>query len=395
MATLNATGISLTTVRKYADLAVGYMQAGHTVPQWWMPNITKPHNALGTSIQTVRSARRTDGTFVAHAARVVGFVAAARSLNEAIPLAARRAVVEADHAAFLLLSEDVDPSRLGFGAFTRGVKYTLDQWVAQYDSGAAPVMARQQAALNSVVRYVSATRDAGGNPAVVFDLDGCLFRSGNRQAAILRDVAVAHSHKALPALVHTYISHPASIGYDLMLELSSRDVQDEGFLGDLRSAWKTRFFTDLCSTDDAAPGGPEFVRAVMEVGGLVIYYTGRHETSVTKPDLAGGMKQGTLKAMERAGYPLPDDDRVFLVMKRLWEEDDFTFKEGALGRIDALGTVVAAFDNEPKAVNIFSQRWSPASVFRVSRSRLPNRADCLQGLIPLPSSSVDIADFRR
>ena len=71
------------------------------------------------------------------------------------------------------------------------------------------------------------------------------------------------------------------------------------------------------------------------------------------------MREGTRACLARCGMVTPPGEggRVHLVMKPTLKEDDDAFKREAHVRLGRMGTVVAAFDNEPAPPG----GWRPAA----------------------------------
>jgi hypothetical protein len=92
------------------------------------------------------------------------------------------------------------------------------------------------------------------------------------------------------------------------------------------------------------------VSTLAACGSVVAYVTGRPER----------MREGTLEAFARHGFPQPGGPRVHLVMNDDPGLGDDAWKETARARVEALGEVVAAFDNEPTHVNLYARAWPRA-----------------------------------
>jgi hypothetical protein len=191
-------------------------------------------------------------------------------------------------------------------------------------------------------------RAAGAGALVVFDLDSTLLDNRPRQARILRDYGVA---AGVPALAGARTEHWAD--WDLsaaMRRAGCGEAEVAAHLPRLREFWKERFFTSAyCRDDDAIAGAPAYARALLEAGARLAYVTGRPRA----------MAAGTLEVFRRTGIPLPDGERVRLLTRPDGSSDD-AWKAEAARRISALGTVVAAFDNEPLHVNGYARAWPGA-----------------------------------
>ncbi len=213
------------------------------------------------------------------------------------------------------------------------------------ENRAAP-SAQSALVLRRVLDAVRVTRDA----VAVFDLDSTLFDNRPRQARILREYGAA---RGVPALAAVSAEH-FTTGWDLghaMRAAGLAAAQVEAIAEDVKAFWRERFFTSAyCVADVPIPGAAAFVRAVAEAGGLVAYCTGRHEP----------MREGSAESLRAGGFPVPGVPRVELIMKATLEETDDAFKRVAHARLRALGTVVAAFDNEPTHINDYHRVFPEA-----------------------------------
>lgn len=146
-----------------------------------------------------------------------------------------------------------------------------------------------------------------------------------------------------------------------------------------RRFWLDWFFTSAyCRLDVPLPGAAAFVRQVAAAGAQVAYVSGR----------PAGMADGTCQAFRAHGFPLPDGRRVHLQLKPRRELSDDGWKAEAPGRLDRLGQVVAAFDNEPAHVNGYARAWPAALAVHLDTDHSDRPVEVLPGV---PS----ILDFRR
>lgn len=199
-------------------------------------------------------------------------------------------------------------------------------------------------ALERVLERVLETRASGEVPVVVFDLDDTLFSTQNRHLRILGEFAASRAGgaQALASLP------PGALRYSIKDTARAAGVTDEALLRDLQAFWFERFFADeYLGADAPVPGAPAFVRSVIEAGGVVVYLTGRDET----------MREGTLQALEQAGFPAPDGEAVRLILKPRFDAQDLAFKREAFETVAALGAVAAGFENEPAYLNAMLERF--------------------------------------
>ncbi len=186
-------------------------------------------------------------------------------------------------------------------------------------------------------------------PIAVYDLDSTLFCTGPRNLAIAR--AFSEYRHELRPFVDRLEAH--RMGWNVMADLQEAGFADEAILTELRHFWRATFFTDhFVKMDGVYPGTVELVHVLRNAGCLTYYLTGRDDP---------GMRQGTLHALESAGFPLPSED-VILHLKPTWEEDDLAFKTQVFEDLRALGEVVLAFENEPANANGFLRAFPSATV---------------------------------
>jgi hypothetical protein len=98
-------------------------------------------------------------------------------------------------------------------------------------------------------------------------------------------------------------------------------------------------------------GAPRFLATLLRTGARIVYVTGRHEA----------MREGSVRCFTKCGMPEPTaDGLVTLLMKPTLREDDDAYKRTAHALLRSMGTVLAAFDNEPTHVNDYATRFPEA-----------------------------------
>lgn len=212
---------------------------------------------------------------------------------------------------------------------------------------------------------------------VVFDLDSTLFDNRPRQARILHEYGVS---AGLAVLTKTTPRHFTSWRLtDAMRNVGLDERRIEEHAKPARAFWLQRFFTSAyCEDDVPIAGAVAYVNDVAEAGAQVAYVTGRH----------AAMGPGTVANFARWGFPLPDERRVYLLLKPRFEIGDDEWKQQAYARLDELGVVVAAFDNEPAHINVYAERYPGALCVRLA-------TDDSGRPIPLLPSVRSIASFVR
>jgi hypothetical protein len=217
-------------------------------------------------------------------------------------------------------------------------------------------------------------------PAAAFDLDSTLLMNKVRQARIVREYGQAHGDKRLAAC-----PPEAVVSWDLrdtakLCGLSSEEA--ERIAEPMRLFWRERFFTsEYCKDDTPVAGARDFLAKVKNLGGEILYITGRHQE----------MGEGTLESFRRAGFPLPDGGQVQLWLKPKLADDDDAWKELCHKRLQAMnggdgfagdgrsanarsiGGIACAFDNEPTHVNAYKRAFPDAVVVHLDtdHSRRP------------------------
>lgn len=222
------------------------------------------------------------------------------------------------------------------------------------------------------------SRELGARGVLVFDLDSTLFDNRPRQVKILREFG---EKKGLAALVANRVEHWAS-GWDMrgaMVNAGLPAAEADALLPEAKEFWRARFFTSEYSACDVEiAGAADFLREALATGVQIAYVTGRHEA----------MRAGTEQAMRSCGMPLPDGGAVRLLMKPVLEENDDAFKERAVAQIRALGTAIAAFDNEPTHANGYRKSFPDARIVHLATDHSGRPVALLDGIVSIP-------DFRR
>jgi hypothetical protein len=185
----------------------------------------------------------------------------------------------------------------------------------------------------------------------VFDLDSTVFDNRPRQARIVREYGAAHG---LNGLLRCQAWH-FSTGWDLKPAALACGLTEDEYVAHqkpLKSYWSQRFFTpDYCADDVEIVGAPRYLNALAQTGVQLVYLTGRQED----------MRPGSVACLRRCGMPVPAaHGPVRLLMKPSLHESDDAYKRVAHAQLHELGTVIAAFDNEPTHVNDYAKNFPEA-----------------------------------
>lgn len=192
---------------------------------------------------------------------------------------------------------------------------------------------------------------SGPQGLLVFDLDSTLFDNRPRQARIVREYGAARN---LPQLT-TCQAWDFTSGWDLRGAVIKRGISAgdaEALYPDLKAFWQERFFTSEYAEDDIEiVGSPRYLHRLDYVKARVIYVTGRHEA----------MRAGTERCIERCRMPMPNaGGHVQLLMKPQLPDSDDEYKRTMHAQLRSMGTVLAAFDNEPTHINDYAVKFPEA-----------------------------------
>ncbi|WP_239014345.1 hypothetical protein [Archangium violaceum] len=220
-------------------------------------------------------------------------------------------------------------------------------------------------------------RSLGTQAVLAFDLDSTLFDNRPRQARILREFGLARAVEKLSACE----PHHWESGFDMrgaMRNCGLSEEEVEGLYDAVRSFWLEHFFTsDYCVDDVAIHGAAAFTHAVVATGARLVYVTGRHE----------GMRAGTVESMRRNGLAVPGEGRVELLMKPSERDNDDAFKREAHARLGEMGTLIAAFDNEPTHANDYLLRFPEAKVVHLATDHSGRPVTLLDEIVSVPHFS--------
>lgn len=186
---------------------------------------------------------------------------------------------------------------------------------------------------------------------LVFDLDSTVFDNRPRQARIIREFGALHAHELLTKCQAWHFTS----GWDLRgacVACGLSQAEADAIFPELKSFWGKRFFTSkYCEDDIEIVGAPRYLHALDRSKARVIYVTGRHE----------GMRKGTEACLERTGMPMPSSGgHVRLLMKPRLPDSDDDYKRNTHEHLREMGTVLAAFDNEPTHINDYAVKFPKA-----------------------------------
>jgi hypothetical protein len=215
---------------------------------------------------------------------------------------------------------------------------------------------------------------------VVFDLDGTLMDNRPRTLAILRELGQAWKTRAPKHAARLLEVTDTSLSYLVKESLERLGIVEPELVAEAEAFWKDRFFTDDALVHDVAlPGAVEFAKACYERGAMLVYFTGR--------DLPL-MGVGSFRSLRDLGFPIGVIGAE-LVLKPEFSIPDETFKRMEVTRLEKLGEIVAAFDNEPGNCNIFAETHPNADSVFVDTQHLPGAPRLHERVVVVPDFSVE------
>lgn len=230
----------------------------------------------------------------------------------------------------------------------------------------------------SLKAILDRAKAANGKGVLAFDLDSTIFDNRPRQALILSEFG---HEKQVFELTRCKVEHWSS-GWDMraaMRNCGLSDAKVEELYPAAKAFWQERFFTSrYCVEDAEIQGAAQFIDACLAANAIVAYVTGRHE----------GMRQGTVDCLRRWKIAAPNEKNVHLLMKPTLQEDDDAFKRVAHEQLRKLGTVLAAFDNEPTHANDYRKKFPEAQVIHLATDHSGRKVELLDGIISVPHFDV-------
>ena len=104
------------------------------------------------------------------------------------------------------------------------------------------------------------------------------------------------------------------------------------------------------------------------------------------------MRAGTLECFRTHDLPLPDDDRVRLLMKPSLDEHDDAYKLRTYETLREAGDVVAAFDNEPTHINGYFEAFPGALIIHLATDHSLREIPVLAGIPSISDFSAWLDD---
>ena len=238
-------------------------------------------------------------------------------------------------------------------------------------------LAQQQSLMVRIVARCKAVKGEP-SPVVVFDLDGTLMDNRPRTLAILKELAHELRGEAHSSAERIAAAEAEELAYLLTDSMKQLGIEHPELVERAETFWKARFFSDhYLKHDIAIEGSVEFAKACYEAGAVLVYFTGR--------DLPL-MGLGSFQSLRDLGFPIGIVGTE-LVCKPDAKIPDEIFKRAEGPKLQRVGRVVAAFDNEPGNCNAFREMNPEADVVFVDTQHLP-------GAPPLDTRVHVVTDFR-
>ena len=108
-------------------------------------------------------------------------------------------------------------------------------------------------------------------------------------------------------------------------------------------------------------GSVDFIKGLSTAGAMILYLAGERNKNKSQ--------FGTERSLSMYELPAPRGEVGALFMNDKDELNDLRFKQGLLKPISEAGEVIAVFDNEPAACNLFKRAFPDASVTMIDSSR--------------------------
>jgi hypothetical protein len=202
-------------------------------------------------------------------------------------------------------------------------------------------------------------------PLLIVDLDDTLLDKRPRVMKVLSDL-IMDQNPEIPLTddVRAKIAEikPRTMKYDLKETLQDVGVDDETMLNWLLTEFKRLEVSDqYIMFDLPIPGSVDFIKGISTAGAMTMYLGGLRNMSTSK--------FGTERSISMYELPAPRGEVGALFMSEEDVEDDMEFKRDLLEPLSKAGEVIAVFDNEPSACNLFKESFPDAAVVLVDTSR--------------------------
>ncbi|MBL4847638.1 MAG: hypothetical protein JKY65_19145 [Planctomycetes bacterium] len=199
--------------------------------------------------------------------------------------------------------------------------------------------------LETVMKRIRDLKAAGKTPVVIFDLDDTIYDTRYRVRKILHDYGQQISDDRLGKVELSHVRYEMD---ETLIAAGIPEAEAKGAFGQqVRRAWSRRFFHgDSYVLDGHVAGAIDYVKRCEAAGATIVYVTGRKER----------WRAQCLAVIRLSGLP---DEHLYMkppVPAGQPKLATHAFKaQVTRGPISGLGTIVAAFDNEPSNANAFRE----------------------------------------
>ncbi len=217
-------------------------------------------------------------------------------------------------------------------------------------------------------------------PLIIADLDDTLLDRRPRMMKILADL-IMDQNPEIPLTddVRMKVANikPRTMSLDLKQTLLNVGVDDETMLSWLLTEYKRHESSDqFIMFDLPLPGSVEFIKGLSTAGAMTMYLGGLRNMNKSR--------FGTERSISMYEFPAPRGEVGALFMSEDDVDDDLEFKRQLLDPIGKAGEVVAVFDNEPSACNLFKNKFPDATVVLVDTFRRTDD-DLVDGIVVVPN----------
>ncbi|MCB2211088.1 hypothetical protein KQI52_03130 [bacterium] len=202
-------------------------------------------------------------------------------------------------------------------------------------------------------------------PLVVVDVDDCLLDKRPRVMKVLADlimdqnpeIPLTDEHRTAIASIK-----PRTMKFDLKDTLRDVGIVEEGILGWIQEQYDKKATSDqYIMFDLPTPGIVDFIKELSKAGSTTLYLAGKRNRNKST--------FGTERSLSMYELPAPRGEVGALFMSDVDGADEFKFKQDLIKPITEAGEVIAVFDNEPNACNLFRKQFPDASVVLVDTFR--------------------------
>lgn len=233
--------------------------------------------------------------------------------------------------------------------------------------------ARQNAVLCGVLSETRRLTRAGIRPVNIFDLDATIFDAGGRHKQIMAEYLRTRKERFPGALAKVLAWKTDELPYEIDAMFEDLGIRSSEDRKEAKHFWVKRFFSnDYLHHDLPIAGAIAYLKALERAGSVIVYLTGRNDAQ---------LRSGSTRVLEQVGFPMAPGTGV-LLMNPTKGLRDSAFKGGeeVRGRIQALGTVVGIFDNEPGNVNELQKSFPDAMTVFLDTNHSPGAPPVDRGI---------------